>query len=497
MPANTINLFDPANRSSRRVFIRGVGTISLSLFASLTLGGCETIRQQIENRPVRRRLRLGSVEVDNDIAILTDGVARMKALPSTDPRNWTAISRIHGTADETAGFCEHASTHFLSWHRAYLYFLERIIRKLTGESDWALPYWNWNQNPRMHPAFRSASSTLDHPRDETDMTGLTAFQNVRMNAIMGEPNFFEFSSQLEGTPHNMVHSTIGRDMVLGSAPIDPIFWAHHSMVDYCWAKWNIELENSSPGDRDWIRTNWTYFVNEDGESVEMSAGTTLLLPLLSYRFEASPVGGFVAPDLRPSRPIPSPQSSPEEFTLLEERIRKGAIIREEVLRRFEIVRDGEIQLTKPLTLDTNIRGEQLTNLMAASNTGERLFLKIDHARLPPTNDFYLRVFLNMPDANVMTSNSAPQFAGSYAFFGTASRHANVHSEKHRKTDFLINISQTIERLSQAGLLEANQTISVQLVPTPFRERQLSRPEARLGLAAVDLTYSRAIVELVE
>ena len=56
------DLFTPGN-ISRRVFVKGLGIVSFALFMS-TCGGCEQIIEQIKNRPVRRRLRTGSAEVD-------------------------------------------------------------------------------------------------------------------------------------------------------------------------------------------------------------------------------------------------------------------------------------------------------------------------------------------------------------------------------------------------------------------------------------------------
>src|SRR3954454_24325875 len=64
------------------------------------------------------------------------GIKAMQALPSTDGRNWIYWASIHGNANipspaPTAwATCQHGSYFFLSWHRMYLYWLERILRKL-------------------------------------------------------------------------------------------------------------------------------------------------------------------------------------------------------------------------------------------------------------------------------------------------------------------------------------------------------------------------------
>ena len=47
------------SKPSRRVFIQGVGFVSVALLMG-SLGGCETLIEAIRNRPIRRRLRTGS-----------------------------------------------------------------------------------------------------------------------------------------------------------------------------------------------------------------------------------------------------------------------------------------------------------------------------------------------------------------------------------------------------------------------------------------------------
>ena len=94
----------------------------------------------------------------------------MKRDPS-DPRSWFYQAAIHGVQlDPTdAGYkfykaalardknvanvdqkfwnqCPHNGAHsadFLPWHRAYTFHFEQILREHTGESDFALPYWNY------------------------------------------------------------------------------------------------------------------------------------------------------------------------------------------------------------------------------------------------------------------------------------------------------------------------------------------------------------------
>src|SRR2546423_13437613 len=74
---------------TRRVFVKDIGFVSMGLVLGI-LGGCEELADAIKHRPVRRWLRTGSSDVDDDIATYKEAVSLMKALPASDPRSWTA-----------------------------------------------------------------------------------------------------------------------------------------------------------------------------------------------------------------------------------------------------------------------------------------------------------------------------------------------------------------------------------------------------------------------
>ena len=250
---------------SRRVFVKGIGFVSVGLILGV-LGGCEQLADDIKNRPIRRRLRTGSPEVDADIATYTQAVTLMKGLDTTnpaDPRSWSNQAAIHGVPAHF-NFCQHGTEHFFDWHRAYLFYFEKICQKLTGNAKFGLPYWNWNQDPDINPAFLDASSTLVLARSRTSMTGSSSITTAELDPIFGDTNFFTFWQQIEGTPHNNVHTYIGGTFGGSGSAVDPIFWMHHCMVDYCWAKWNIELGNNNTNDPAWNNTVDSHFVDADG-----------------------------------------------------------------------------------------------------------------------------------------------------------------------------------------------------------------------------------------
>jgi hypothetical protein len=82
---------------------------------------------------------------------LRKGVAAMMNRSETDPTSWLSQANIHGIApgDNTPPLplwsnCQHGTYFFFSWHRMYLYFFERILRKASGDPNFALPYWNYS-----------------------------------------------------------------------------------------------------------------------------------------------------------------------------------------------------------------------------------------------------------------------------------------------------------------------------------------------------------------
>ena len=88
----------------------------------------------------------------------------VKALKSntvvTNPTSWPYLARIHGTDVDPATWpngvddwnsCQHGSWYFLPWHRMYLHYFEKIVRKqivdLNGPVNWALPFWDYSADP--------------------------------------------------------------------------------------------------------------------------------------------------------------------------------------------------------------------------------------------------------------------------------------------------------------------------------------------------------------
>jgi tyrosinase len=68
-------------------------------------------------------------------------IRAMLALPPDNPLNWYRNALIH-TVD-----CPHGNWWFLVWHRGYIGWFEKKCRELSGDPEFALPYWDWTMQP--------------------------------------------------------------------------------------------------------------------------------------------------------------------------------------------------------------------------------------------------------------------------------------------------------------------------------------------------------------
>ncbi len=51
---------------------------------------------------------------------------------------------------------------------------------------------------------------------------------------------------LETGPHDNVHGSVGGSMSRFMSPTDPVFWAHHAMIDRLWRLWQLAHPGGLP-----------------------------------------------------------------------------------------------------------------------------------------------------------------------------------------------------------------------------------------------------------
>jgi hypothetical protein len=249
--------------------------------------------------PTMRRNAFSMAASDPILRGYRRAIAAMRALPDENPCSWFYQAAIHGTNDSrnlTAwNTCHTDAQFFWAWHRMYLYWFERIVRKHSGMYDWAVPYWDWaNSAERSLPAaFRDSGSLLfDSTRNASVNTGsaLSTGLGTSVATAMTLLDYFNTQSSVNG-PHGSVHGAIGGNMgSVRSAAKDPIFWVHHAQVDRLWNLWLAQGGGrSSPvGNTSWKSSTYTFF-DECCQPVTMKGCDVLrAAKQLSYAYEGEP-----------------------------------------------------------------------------------------------------------------------------------------------------------------------------------------------------------------
>lgn len=296
-------------------------------------------------------------DAPEDVAKYARAVALMKALPESDPRSFRQQANIHCAyctgAYRQVGHPElrvqvHLSWLFFPFHRAYVYFFERIAARLLGDDpDFAVPFWGWDvpEGMRFPEEFADPASPLFDPLrnpchappavvdlDFGDVEkNFTDEQQVRHNLrvmytqmITNAPLPSLFHGQpyragdagkpgpgsVEVYPHNTMHGWTGdisrpnnEDMAAYyAAARDPIFYAHHSNIDRLWETWRAldPDRHVDFADPDWLDTSFLFY-DEDARLVRITVRDMLDASKLRYTY-----AGVGLPPWLGARPTATP-----------------------------------------------------------------------------------------------------------------------------------------------------------------------------------------------
>ena len=178
-----------------------------------------------------------------------------------DDRGFWYFAGWHGVP---FNWCEHHTELFLPWHRAYLYYFELALHaQVPGVS---LPWWDWTtanripaayaaktadgrQNPlfvRKVHVYRSASSQAAPARAPGAAPVPPLPYKQRWDHAMRATSFGEFQDRIEKL-HDDVHVWVGG--IMGDitwAAYDPLFYAHHVMIDRAWRIWQHRNPGAQP-----------------------------------------------------------------------------------------------------------------------------------------------------------------------------------------------------------------------------------------------------------
>lgn len=206
--------------------------------------------------------------------------ALARAESISDNRGYNANAGFHGAP---GWWCWHHQRSrqtpvqarlFLPWHRAYLWQLEQTLQELAQDPTVSLPWWDWTldagipaayaaplldgaDNPlfKTHASVPSANPPIDADttRDPGGNPQAVLPTADGIDGLVAPPpdgvaDFESFSDFLENF-HDDVHGWVGGDMGdITTAAFDPIFFAHHCMIDRVWAVWQVSNGNGTVPD---------------------------------------------------------------------------------------------------------------------------------------------------------------------------------------------------------------------------------------------------------
>lgn len=467
---------------SRRRFLETAG-----LTATATLVGSSLLQARQGNAASSyTRSDIGTLRVTSStIVSYKKAIAAMKALPDSNPLSWNYQAAIHGTTTASSqpawNTCEHGTYFFFSWHRMYLWYFERIVRKMSGDANWALPYWNYGsaRQRRLPTVFRNpanASNPLYVANRGSGWNSGTASLNasaVDTAIAFAEVPFTDFSSLLEGTPHGAVHVSIGG--LMGRVPTaaqDPIFWLHHCNIDRLWNIWLAQAGGRTDplSDTTWTTTKFTFF-DENGSQVQLTGCEILRAQeQLNYVYQDEPTQVKLACEkgISPVR-----------------KRRKEVLIRRSQ-ETAVILRPG----AKPTSVGVDVGSarEQLLRLTNEGQTNLTLDLTAIEADRQP--DAYYEVYVGLPQGATPQFNS-PFYVGNVALFGQGIRNEQQHGE-FRPANFSFKVNRAVAAFLKRN--ESKEQLNILFVPrsaSPQENTALAgQSSATIRIGAITISSDR-------
>jgi hypothetical protein len=205
-----------------------------------------------------------------------------------------------GNWDNCTHFTPGIEINFLIWHRLYIYNFEKIVRSLSHDPSFALPYWAYTDttniiaNRTLNQQLRNTKSSLytasrfKELNNGVPLNGdiIAALDLTKLNQ---NTDLYLYSKQIDAAPHGAMHNYIGAGnndhyMIYNeiyqkvydgglmanvpSAGFDPVFWLHHSNIDRIWQQWTNSANGKKITVEDLKAHPFHYqFYNEKGQAV--------------------------------------------------------------------------------------------------------------------------------------------------------------------------------------------------------------------------------------
>jgi tyrosinase len=388
--------------------------------------------------------------------------------PDPLPAGWSTCEHFFGEDD---GF----TPYFLPWHRMYLYWFERIVRELSADASFALPYWDTSvPGNRVPPApFLDPTSHLfaegrvldpSEPASSFDpCLGITS--TVFDNA----------SSRLEATPHGDVHVWVGGMMLdPRQAARDPVFWLHHANIDRLWESW-LALGNANPSDSTWLDhemndgNNLPFgvarpynFFDETGTQVTTVrvVKEVVTTAVLGYEYDA-----LFDPEAAGCLPFLMASAAGEGAVAATPSAGQTEPVELGVNAPEDPIEIGPVPTLVPVALN-----EPTAALAAPSTT-----LTLEGIRGQGVPSVTVEVYINLPEGQEPDYRS-PYYVGNLNLFGLLTPHDHALTERGSTQRF--DIERNIRALEGSGEWTADMTVTF----VPYYSPGSTAPDAAVATA---------------
>jgi tyrosinase len=444
---------------------RAGGTLVTEQSITLAQASTPYVRRNVHT------LEAGSTVLDS----YANAVAAMKLLPQDDPLSWAYQANIHEMwtsppppepppTSELDGWttCEHFTQFFWPWHRMYLYWFERIIRSMSGDDAFALPYWDYSDPTwRVLPApFRDSTSSLYTDQRNFGLNtetppGTGDEPTFSYCPGLNQSSFNSAADSIEDNPHGGVHIWVGGWM--GDFPTagrDPIFWLHHANIDRLWESW-MALGGTNPTNTAWrerdansVNGREYNFFDETGTKVDTVRVVEQVLNIseLGYSYERlavlsdcefllPPPGGIegaAPPEATPVAPVELGGNAPE----------------------------GGIEVgPAPATVPVSLGAPEAA--LEATAAGGMTLLTIEGVQGTGVPAVAVEVYINLPP-DVEADFRTPYYVGNLNLFGLLSPDSAQHEMARLGMTQQFDITRNVAALDAAG--EWTDALEVTLVP---------------------------------
>jgi tyrosinase len=370
---------------------------------------------------------------------------------------------------------------FLPWHRMYVFYFERIIRTVSGDKTFTLPYWDYSiADPTKHgiipkefrlandPIFKSLfrqnrNSPSLGPQIpnvnggqaiDTFAPGALATTALKQGTYLPQGALQGFNRALDRGLHGNVHGLTGDGQNMGSVPWaarDPVFWMHHCNIDRLWASWNRNGGRNPDGT--WL-TQTFVFADENGRRVVGTVNDFKDIAALNYtydRFEPPP------PPFKPiteTAAVGQPAPTPRPLTRIA--TATGPVTLGAAPTRAVLQTKGATEAA-PAT--------PITERAAALSPTKRWYLMLRglHANAQP--GILYAIYLDLP-SNATPAQRAAHLVGTINFFD-AVPHPGHESASVDKTRFIsFDATEVVRELRDKKLLSAAPAVTIVPIGRP-------------------------------